>query len=243
MSKLPRKIKYGKVSLILPTYTEEDTLRRCITDFQKTMAVDEIIVINNNSKFNVKNQIKGTKAKEVIERKQGYGAAIQRGLKEAKGDTIIVCEPDGTFVADDIYKLLSYSKEFDMVIGSRTTQSLIWEGANMGIFLKWGNYAVAKLAQILFNTSSLSDVGCTFRIIKREPLKRIQRKFTRKGGDFGLEMMLLVINNGLRMIQIPVNYRERPSGESTYSGSYIKAFRLGMIMITDIIKTRLNIPL
>ena len=51
------------------------------------------------------------------------------------------------------------------MVGSRTVSNFIWDGANMGWFLQWGNWAVAKFLEVLFNTSYLSDVGCTFRVI------------------------------------------------------------------------------
>ena len=37
----------------------------------------------------------------------------------------------------------------------------------MGLLLKWGNWAVAKLVEALFNTSHLSDVGCTYKLLHR----------------------------------------------------------------------------
>ena len=40
----------------------------------------------------------------------------------------------------------------------------------MGLLLKWGNWFVAKLLELLFNTSYLSDVGCTYRMIRRPAL-------------------------------------------------------------------------
>ena len=56
-------------------------------------------------------------------------------LAEADGDLVVLAEPDGTFLAKDIIKLLAYSEEVDAVLGTRTTNELIWEGANMGAFL------------------------------------------------------------------------------------------------------------
>ena len=54
------------------------------------------------------------------------------------------------------------------MFGTRTTRELIWHGANMAPGLRWGNWAVAKLIEALFNTSHLSDVGCTYRLLRRE---------------------------------------------------------------------------
>ena len=62
-------------------------------------------------------------------------------------------------------KLLAYADDFDMVCGTRTTRELIWEQANMGWFLRIGNLAVAKLMQVLYDGPSLSDCGCTLRLI------------------------------------------------------------------------------
>ena len=39
----------------------------------------------------------------------------------------------------------------------------------MDWFLRWGNWAVAKLVELLFNTSHLSDVGCTYRLLRAQP--------------------------------------------------------------------------
>ncbi len=80
--------------------------------------------------------------------RQGYGYATRRGLVEATGDLIVLAEPDGTFVPKDISKLLTC----DAVLALRTTWELVWEGANMDWFLRWGNAAVAKLIEVLLNT-------------------------------------------------------------------------------------------
>lgn len=225
------------VSVLLPTYNEKDSIRKVIEDFLSLQIVDEVIVINNNAAEGTSDEVKKTNAVEYIETKQGYGAAIQRGFREAKGDLIVVCEPDDTFVAADIHKLLSYSMDLDIVYGSRTVKNLIWDGANMGYFLKWGNWAVAKMLQVLFNTNSLSDVGCTYRLIKRPSLEKLMPQFKVQSNFFGPEMMLRGYLNHMKCIQIPVNYKERV-GESSVTGDLKKAFVLGMQMIILIIAVR-----
>ena len=85
----------------------------------------------------------------------------------------ILCEPDGTFSAHDIQKLLAYSDDKPVVLGTRTSPEFIWDGANMGRFLRWGNWAVAKLIQVLYDGPSLTDCGCTLRLLHRSALMRI----------------------------------------------------------------------
>ena len=226
-----------KISVILPTYNEKDSIRRVIDDFFQTGVVDEVIVINNNAASGTSAEIGKTAAREIFESRQGYGAAIRRGLKESSGNLIIICEPDGTFLARDVFKLLAYADDFEVVFGTRTTQVLIWEGANMGSLLKWGNWVVAKLLEFLFNTTTFTDVGCTMRLIKKEALGKIADQFTVNGEYFGPEMMILVVLNGLRYIEVPVNYLPRV-GCSSVTGHKGKTVVLALRMISLIFRYR-----
>jgi glycosyltransferase involved in cell wall biosynthesis len=225
------------IAVILPTYNEKDSIRSCIEGFEQTGWVDEIIVINNNAAQGTSEEVRGTSAREVHEPVQGYGAAIQRGFRETKCDLVVVCEPDATFLPGDILKLLSYSMDFDFVLGTRTLKEFIWTGANMDRPLRWGNYSVAKMMEFLFNTTTLSDVGCTYRLIKREALEAMQPFFRVKGNFFGPEMMLLAAEQGISMVQIPVNYCPRV-GVSSVTGDRIKAIKLGFRMIWLILEFR-----
>lgn len=227
------------VSVVLPTYNEKDSIRASIREFEASGIVDEIVVVNNNAAEGTSEEVAPTSAREVLETEQGYGAAIRRGFRETSGDLVIVSEPDGTFCGRDVYKLLAYAEDFEVVYGSRTVKELIWEGANMGAFLKWGNYAVAKLMELLFNTTSLTDVGCTMRCIRRESLARIQPYFTVSGSFFGPEMMVLTILTEMKVIQIPVNYTERV-GHSSVTGNTWVAFKLGLQMIGLILSYRVR---
>jgi len=226
-----------KVSLIFPTYNEQSSIRAAIEDFRYGAIVDEIIVINNNAAPGTSEEVAMTCAREIHEPRQGYGAAIRCGFKEASGDFIIVAEPDGTFKGRDVAKLLAYADDFDVVYGSRTVKELIWEGANMGMFLKWGNYAVAKMMEFLFNTTSLTDVGCTMRCIHRRALQHLAPYFTVEGSFFGPEMMVLSILMKMKIVQIPVNYTKR-IGSSSVTGNKLVAFRLGLRMIRLILSYR-----
>jgi glycosyltransferase involved in cell wall biosynthesis len=201
--------------------------------------IDEIIVINNNAAPGTSEEVAGTAAREVKEPRQGYGAAIRRGFREAKGDLIIVAEPDGTFQGHDTVKLLAYSDDFEVVYGTRTVKELIWKGANMGLFLKWGNYWVGKLMEFLFNSTSLTDVGCTLRCVRRDALDDLQPFFTIDGSFFGPQMMVLSILMKMKMIQIPVNYTKR-IGHSSVTGNKWVAFRLGLRMIWMILGYRVR---
>lgn len=229
--------KNHKVSVAMPAYNEERHIAEAVLSFKSQPCVDEVIVVNNNSSDNTEKKALDAGAIVVNESKQGYGWACQRALKEADGELIILTEPDGTFSAHDVEKFLAYSNDFDFVLGTRTSKEMIWEGANMGIFLKWGNWALAKMIEFLYNGPSLTDVGCTYRLIKRDALKKIEGRFAVGGSHFSPEMMILGIKSGISTIEIPVNYKPRV-GESKITGKKLPAFKLGLRMIRTILSYR-----
>ncbi|MDQ1586431.1 MAG: hypothetical protein QOJ90_2105 [Actinomycetota bacterium] len=227
------------VSVVLPTYNEKDSIAATIRGFAELGVVDDILVVNNNAAEGTSQEVATTTAREVVETRQGYGAAIRRGLSEVDTDLVCVCEPDGTFNPEDLLKLLSFTSECDFVVGSRTVSNFIWDGANMGWFLQWGNWAVAKMIEVLFNTSYLSDVGCTFRVVSRERAADILQRSTLDGSAYGLEMLMLAVIRHAKIVQIPVNYHPRV-GESSVTGDFGKTISLGLEMMRLILKMRLR---
>lgn len=227
------------VSIVLPAYNEEQYIRPAVEDFFASGVVDEVVVVDNNSRDRTAEEAARTRARVVTEPKQGYGNALRRGLREATGDLVIMAEPDGTFMGRDVLKLLAYSDDFEMVCGTRTTRELIWTQANMGWFLRVGNWTVAKMVQFLYGGPSLSDCGCTMRLIRRESLAKIQDDLTVGGSHFLPEMVILALKNHLTIIEIPVNYRGRV-GESKITGSLKGTLSTGFRMIGIILKYRLS---
>jgi glycosyltransferase involved in cell wall biosynthesis len=226
-----------KVSVIFPTYNEKESIRAAIEDFFAEGHVDEIIVVNNNAAEGTDDEVRPTAARLVYETRQGYGHAIWKGLAEAEGDLLIIAEPDGTFSGHDVTKMLAYSDDVPVVFGTRTSREFVWEGANMGFLLKFGNWGVGKLMEFLFNTTILTDVGCSMRLLSREAYESIEPFFTIGGSAFGPQIMLLTILQKLPFVEIAINYRKR-IGESSVTGNKFRAALLGLEMIRMILRYR-----
>ncbi len=225
------------VSIVLPAYNEENYIRPAVEDFFIDGIVDEVIVVDNNSRDRTAEEAMATRARVVCEATQGYGHALRRGLREATGDLVIMAEPDGTFVGRDVMKLLAYADDFEMVCGTRTTRELIWRQANMGWFLRWGNWIVAKMIQVLYGGPSLTDCGCTLRLTHRTALTRILDDLTVGGSHFLPEMVIVALKRDIRVIEVPVNYRGR-IGQSKITGTLKGTLRTGLRMIALILRLR-----
>lgn len=227
------------VSVIFPTYNEKDSIRAATLGYFATGLADEVIVVNNNAAAGTSEEVAGTGAVEIMEPRQGYGNALLCGIDNCKSDLIVLSEPDGTFNPSDLVKLLAYSDDVPVVFGTRTSREFIWAGANMGLFLRWGNWAVAKMTELLFNTTMLTDMGCTLRLFDAKALRRIRPHLTIGGSHFGPQLLMEVVAHGIPFVEIPVNYRSRV-GESSVTGSFSKAFRLGIQMIILVWQYRLG---
>lgn len=231
--------KAKKVSVVIPTYNEAQTIRKVIDDFFTTSFVDEVVVVDNNALGNTREEVVKTQARLVVETKQGYGYAIMRGLSEATGDLVIIVEADGTFEPSDLHKFLLYSDNFPVVFGTRTSRAAIWSGAFMPFPVRFANWLWAKVIEVLYNGPVLTDVGCTFKLIDSKNLERIKKYFSYSKGDgtFSPELMIWLVHQEKKIIEIPVIYKERV-GQSGYTGSTWKAAKLGLKMLPLIFKYR-----
>ena len=227
------------VTVVFPAFNEEAHIRQAVEEFPAPGVVDDVIVVDNNSRDRTAEEARATPARLVTETAQGYGHALRRGLREATGDLVILAEPDGTFVGRDVLKLLAYADDFDMVCGTRTTRELIWAQANMGWFLRLGNLAVAKFLQVLHGGPSLTDCGCTLRLTHKAAVDRIVGDLTVGGSHLLPEMIILALRRGLRVIEVPVNYRGR-IGESKITGTLTGTLRTGFAMIGLILRYRIG---
>src|ERR1039457_2321327 len=176
-----------RVSVVLMTYAERDSIRAVIEGFLATGLVDEVLVVDNNAQPGTEEEVRKTSARLVKEPSQGYGHATRRGLVEATGDLIVLAEPDGTFVPEDI----------------------------------------SKLIEVLFNTSHLSDVGCTYKLLRRDTARRVASGMKVGGSHAGAEIMLLTIRSGARFVEVPVNYLPRV-GWSSVTGNRLMAISVGL---------------
>lgn len=228
-----------RVSIVFPAYNEAPNIARAIKEFQAVDVLDEILVVDNNSSDGTGDLALKAGARVVREQRQGYGNALQCGMREATGDLVILAEPDGTFMGKDILKLLVYSDDFQLVMGTRTASLFIWQGANMGWFLKWGNWIVAKFLQMIFNGPALTDMGCTLRLLHRSALKKIVPNLTVGSSHLLPEIVTLALLAKIPMVEISVNYCPRV-GESKITGQIHRAFRVGFNMIGLVLWYRLT---
>ena len=231
--------------MIIPAYNEELSIGNVVNDFINQQFVSDIIVVDNNSNDKTVEIAKEYNAKVITKNEnKGYSHSLVLGLKEAlKTDANIigVVEADGTFNAYDLEKMVPHLNNCDMVIGSRQNQVITEKGNQNSGFFVWANFFLAKLIQIKYlslkhmGIVNLTDVGCVYRLVKRDSLEKIVEKLTHQGSDkpiggvgIGLYFTMTGVENDLKIIEIPVTFKRR-IGKSKITGvSTRKTIQVGL---------------
>ena len=138
-----------------------------------------------------------------------YGEKLRYALDRMTADLVILVEADYAFPGRDIDKLMAYIREADLVVGTRTTRQLIEQGADLQGPVRLANVFLAKIVELLWwrFEGRLTDVGCTFRAIWLSSYREMRDDLQARGAEFAVEMIIEALNRRMRVIEIPVNYR------------------------------------
>ena len=222
-------IKDPKICVTMHTYNEEQVIEKTVKDFVKQDYVEKVIVIDNHSTDRTVELARESGATVITKTSnKGYAHSWCLGLREAlktDANIIVITDADGTYNGYDIKKMIPYLDNCDMVIGTRMTQVLSEKANQNDTFLVWGNLFIATFFQLKyfnlrhFGVAPLSDVGCSYRCIRRESLEKIIGDFTKRNSDelekgitdFTITLFTTksAIENDLRVIEVPITFKER----------------------------------
>ncbi len=122
------RISNPKMCVAIPSYNEERSIGKVVTDYKNQKFVESVIVVDNNSSDNTVKIAKQHGAMVVTKNEnKGFSHSYVLGLKESlktDANIVVVTEADGTYSGGDLSKLLPYLENCDMVTGTRQTQIL-----------------------------------------------------------------------------------------------------------------------
>jgi glycosyltransferase involved in cell wall biosynthesis len=221
----------SRISVIIPAYNEESSIG-LVLDALPQDRIHEIIVVDNSSSDNTAFVAKKHGARVVKEDRKGYGSACLKGIEELSSpDIVVFLDGDFSDYPEEIVSLLEPIEkgEMDFVLGSR----MIMSDSRMALLpqARYGNQLAVFLIKIFFS-HSYTDLG-PFRAIRYTSLIEIGMQDTNFG--WTVEMQIKAVKNKLRIIEIPVNYRERV-GVSKITGTISGTFKAGTKIIYTIFK-------
>ena len=229
-----------KVTVALTAYNDEDAIKFAVQDFIASDFVEEVIVVDNNSRDKTAKVAREMGANVFVEYMPGYGACVFRCLKElskAKTDLVVICEGDYTFRAGDLEKFIAYASNSDCVMGSRISEQLQNGNTQLSIFMHFGNYFVGKLLESKYLGSvNISDVGCTYKMFRRDSLALILPFLNPVINlSFNVHLIEVIMLKGLRCVEIPITFHKRIGISKGGNKSTFAALKVGLQMLFGIV--------
>ncbi|MBI2575335.1 glycosyltransferase family 2 protein [Candidatus Woesearchaeota archaeon] len=201
------------ISVIIPVYNEEKAVASTIERVKKAMNRQkqqyEIIAVNDGSTDNSEKILRQAAGIRIASHPYnlGYGAALKTGLRNAKGEFVLITDADGTYPVESIPELLKYTGQYDMVVGART-------GKNVPNMRKPAKAIIGLLANILTG-KKIPDLNSGFRVFRKEVAMQFMHLYP-SGFSFTITITLACLTNSHTVKYVPIEYSKR-QGKSTIS--------------------------
>lgn len=222
-----------RTALIIPALNEAETLGLLLRQLPRP-SLAQIIVVDNGSRDLTPQIARDGGAEVLLEPKRGYGRACQRGLAAINPVTQVVAFMDADLSddPDDLIRLLNEMEtgNWDMIVGSRVLGRA--QPGSLTPLQRFGNWLTTRLIVLLWGVR-FTDLG-PMRLVATPALRRMALT----DGDFGwnVEMQAKAASLGLRVLEVPVNYRPRAAGKSKISGTLRGSFAAGVKILYTVFK-------
>jgi glycosyltransferase involved in cell wall biosynthesis len=223
-----------RVSVVIPALNEAEPIGAVV----RAMPWDQIaecIVVDNES-TDATAEVARAAGARVATSPRGYGAACAAGAKAAvvSSDVLVFLDGDGS---DDVSAMAQMvgpieRDEADFVIGSRMRGKA--EPGSLNGAQVFAAKLISALVKLLYGFR-YTDMG-PFRAIRREALERMQMREMTYG--WNLEMQVKAVKMGLRVAEIPVDYRCRIGGESKVSGNLAASLKAGVRILGVLVRVK-----
>ncbi|KPK65822.1 MAG: glycosyl transferase [Planctomycetes bacterium SM23_32] len=210
-----------RVSIVIPAYNEEECIADCVEEVCSVMdglsEAYEVIVVDDGSTDGTLDQLRALKSRfpqlRVLsfEANAGETAAMDAGLKNARGEFVATMDADLQNDPADIPRMLELAGQWDVVCGVRA--------GRRDSLLRRISSRIANSTRNRLTHENIRDVGCTLRVFRAPCLKGL-KLYT------GMHRFLptLLRMDGWSITEVPVNHRPRTKGRSKY-GVWNRLFR------------------
>ncbi len=220
--------KVGMVSVVIPTLNEAGNIKEALETIHNELAYpNEIIVVDGNSTDGTIDIVKDTPyCRLIIEPRRGYGLALRKGMKYAKGDVIVMVDGDGTYEFKHVNLVVEKMLESDAELCMATR--MYDPNKAMGFMNFVGNKIITNCFDFFYQ-QFLSDSQSGFRAISHAAIEKVEFKETDM--SFATEMLVKFAQKGFKMVEVKSTYKQRKYGKTK-----LRKFKSGIEIFTTMLK-------
>ena len=213
----------GQIAVLIPCYNESQTITKVVSAFRTALPEATVYVYDNNSTDGTDELARAAGAVVRYERRQGKGNVIRSMFRQIEADCYLMVDGDDTYPAEHARQMcdLVLEQQADMVIGDRLSATYFTE--NSRAFHNMGNRLVRKLINSLFG-SHIHDIMTGYRAFSRLFVKSFP--VLSKGFEIETEMTIHALDKNFLLMEVPVDYRDRPAGSVSKLNTVSDGFRV-----------------
>lgn len=218
-----------KIAVLIPCYNEAKTIEKVIRDYRQVLPDADIYVYDNNSVDGTDEIARKAGAIVRYETRQGKGNVIRTMFREIDADCYLMIDGDDTYPKENAREMcdLVLEGKADMVIGDRLSSTYFTE--NKRLFHNFGNRIVRFLINVLFD-NHIKDIMTGYRAFSYEFVKGFP--VLSKGFEIETEMTIHAVDKNFKLVEVPVDYRDRPSGSVSKLNTYSDGFKVLKLIAT-----------
>jgi glycosyltransferase involved in cell wall biosynthesis len=213
MSDSPARANTMELTILMPCLNEAETIETCVSKarayIESRRIVGEVVVADNGSTDGSQELAQRCGARVVSVESRGYGAALRKGIEEARGHYVVMGDADDSY---DFSALDPFMEELrsgaDLVMGNRFRGG-IKPNAMPPLHRYLGNPVLTGIGRLLFR-SPCGDFHCGLRGFRRDAIRSLA--LTSPGMEFASEMVVKATLRGLRITEVPTTLS--PDGRS-----------------------------
>lgn len=202
-----------ELTVLMPCLNEAETLARCIAKARSFLSrsgiCGEIVVADNGSTDGSQAVARANGARVVDIAERGYGSALSGGIREARGEFIVMGDSDDSYDFERLELFVEKLREgYELVMGNRFRGGIA-HGAMPALHRYLGNPVLTGIGRLLFG-SACGDFHCGLRGMSRAAMLRLDLRAP--GMEFASEMVVKATLAGIRIAEVPTTLR--PDGRS-----------------------------